>query len=277
MDIEHYFGKEVARRMGPPAKLKGGKPKYSDTVESFYYHIYNCIDEGEPFIYVLDSQDALSSTSAEKKFGKQMDAAGKGDDAAGSMGDGKAKYHSERLRTIVSGLRRTKSILIMIGQTRDNLGFSFDPKTRSGGRALKFYANLEIWTSVKGQILKSINGKERQLGIKAAVLVKKNRVTGKSGKDRTVIVPFYHTLGIDDIGSCVDYLIDELHWQAVEGEGTEKKPVYRAPEIKCKGTRDGIIKFIEEKNLEAAVRQTTGKVWQEIEEKCRPVRKPRYT
>lgn len=277
MDIEGYFGKEVARRLEPPSKTKSGKPVFSDTIESFYYHIHDVIDKGEPFIYVLDSQDALGSTAAAKKFDKQRAASEEGKDAAGSYGDGKAKYHSENLRTILSGIKRTGSILIAIGQTRDNLGMGFNPKTRSGGNAMTFYANLEIWTSIKGQILRTVNGKERQLGVKAGVHVKKNRVVGKSGKDRLVIVPFLHGYGIDDMGSCVGYLIDEQHWLPVEGEGTEKKPIYRAPELKCKGSPEGIVKFIEQKGLESVVRDVTGKVWREIEAKCAPQRKPRYT
>lgn len=132
MDIEHYFGKETARRVEAPRTVKG-EPVMSHTVEDFYYNLFDVIDQGEPFIYVLDSQDALTSSASNKKFRKQKAAAESDKEAAGSYGDGKAKYHSEHLRLALSGIRKLQSILIIIGQTRDNIGFGFEKKTRAGG------------------------------------------------------------------------------------------------------------------------------------------------
>jgi len=277
MDIEHYFGKAAAKRIRPPRTRKG-LPVYSETVEDFYYTINDYIKLGKPFIYVLDSQDGLESKAAIKKFEKQRKAAEDEEDSKGSYGTEKAKYHSEHIRQVIAGLRRTKSILLIIGQTRDNLGFSFDPKTRSGGKALRFYANLEIWTSVGGKILKNVRGKERTVGTKCLAQVKKNRVTGKTGKDRQVQIPIYHDYGIDDIGSCVDYLISEKHWQKIKrDDGSEvKKKIYDAEDIFFEGSRGEIIAYIEKKNLEDKVRKLTGKVWEEIENECLPNRKRRY-
>lgn len=275
MDIEHYFGKEVARRMEPP-KVKKGQPVFSDTVESFYYNIFDCLQGGKPFIYVLDSQDSLSSGSAFKKFQQQKKAAEEQEESAGSYGDGKAKYHSEHLRQVLSGLRKTKSILIVIGQTRDNLGFGFEKKTRAGGRALRFYANLEIWTSVESKIKKMVREKERTIGVKCIAEVRKNRVTGKVGKDRSVQIPIYHDLGIDDVGSCVDFLISEKHWRRIKEEGQGNRKVYDASDVMFKGSREKIIAHIEEEELEDKVRNITAKVWREIETECTPDRKRRY-
>jgi RecA/RadA recombinase len=277
MDIERYFGKEVARRMEPPATRKGA-PVCSATVEDFYYHIWDLIEQGDPFIYVLDSQDALGSTSALKKFKEQKKASEDEDDAKGSYGDGKAKYHSEHLRQILAGLKRTGSILIIIGQTRDNLGYGFEKKTRSGGRALRFYAHLEIWTSIVEKIKRNVRGKERTIGIACLAEVKKNRVSGKTGKDRAVEIPIYYSLGIDDVGSCVDYLITEKHWRKVKREDGEegKKRIYDAKELLFQGTRDAIIAHVEEEGLEGKVRQLTAQLWESIEKECEPKRKPRY-
>jgi len=278
MDIAHYFGKEVARRMEPP-EVKRGEPVYSDTIESFYYHMVDLFGGGRPFIYVLDSQDALSSAVASEKFLRQKKASEGGEEVAGSYGDGKAKYHSEHIREVLSRLRRTKSILIIIGQTRDNLGFGFEPKTRSGGRALRFYANLEIWTSVVGKIRRSIRGKERTIGCRCLAEEKKNRVTGKVGKDRSVQIPIYYDLGIDDVGSCVDFLVDEKHWPKItkgEDPGKKGKSSYDAHDLLFKGTRNAIISHIEEEDLEQKVRSLTAKVWKAIEDECLPRRKRRY-
>ena len=277
MDVAFYFGKEVARRMEPPSR-RGKVPVFSDTVESFYYHLADCIADGEPFIYVLDSQDSLTSDSSSKKFRKQKKASEEGEDAAGSYGDGKAKYHSENLRQVLSGLRKTKSILIVIGQTRDNLGFGFEKKTRAGGRALRFYANLEIWTSVMGKIKRHIRGRDRTIGARCLAEVKKNRVTGKVGKDRAVQIPIYYSLGIDDVGSCVDFLIEEQHWPKLKNkDGDEgKKKIYDAYDIFFEGSRPGIVSYIEEEGLENKVKAITAAVWEEVEEECQPHRKRRY-
>lgn len=261
MDIAHYFGKAVAKRM---EKL------CSRTIQKFYYNLQDALDQKTPFIYVLDSQDALDSISSKKKFSEQREAAEKGEKEVGSYGDGKAKYHSENIRWVLSGLRRTKSILIIIGQTRDNLGMGFEKKTRSGGKALRFYANLEIWTSVKGKIKKFVRGKDRTIGAQCLAEVKKNRVTGKIGKDRSVLIPIYYDLGIDDIGSCVDFLIAEKHWERVS------KSIYDAKDIMFQGSRDKIINYIEEEDLETKIRKIVAKVWKEIEDESLPHRKRRY-
>lgn len=269
MDVEYYFGKEVAKRLEPPARAKG-VAVHSSTIETFYLHIDNAIRKRTPFIYVLDSQDALTSSAADKKFDQLREATEKGGQVKGSYGDGKAKYHSEHLRHVISGLRDTGSILIIIGQTRDNLGFGFEPKTRAGGKALRFYAHLEIWTSVGGKIVKSVRGKERTIGVKCLAEVKKNRVTGKIGKDRQVTIPIYYGMGIDDVGSCVDFLVAEGHWTK------EENKVIDAKELLFQGTRSQIIAHVESENMEQKLRKATWKVWQQVESECLPQRKRRY-
>ncbi len=254
--------------MEPPA-TKHGDSVFSDTIESFYFHITDLIEGGIPFIYVLDSQDALGSASAAKKFDEHKKAFRDGKDSAGSYGDGKAKIHSENIRNVLAGLRKTKSILIIIGQTRENLGFGFESKTRSGGKALRFYATLEIWTSVGGQIKKTVREKERTIGCRCLAEVKKNRVTGKVGKGRQVQIPIYYDLGIDDIGSMVDFLVSEKHWKKTGNK-------IDAGDIPFEGSRNHLIAHIEAENLEGKVREITAKVWNEIEESCKPNRKRRY-
>jgi len=270
MDIERYFGKTVAERMEPP-RYRKGEPVCSDTVESFYIHINRLLDEGRPFIYVLDSQDALTSLASIEKFREQQEAIEKGKEVVGFYTDGKAKYHSEHLRQVLSRIRKLGCILIIIGQTRDNLGIGFEPKTRSGGRALRFYAHLEIWTSVASKIKRVVRGKERTVGVRCLAEVKKNRITGKVGKDRSVTIPIYYDLGIDDVGSCVEFLVSENYWKKVEG-----KRVIQCPEINFEGTLESVISYIEENNLEPKLQELVGKVWNEIEEACSLNRKRRY-
>jgi len=265
MNIERFFGKKVVERMESPATAEEFNV-YSSTIEEFYYHVDDAVKVGKPFIYILDSMDSLSSKSELEKFGEQKKAYRKGKEVSGSYGDGKAKSNSENLRKVISRIRKSKSILIIISQTRDNLGFGFEKKVRAGGHALRFYATLELWSSIKGKLHKIIKDKKRQIGIKCQIQIRKNRITGK---ERIITIPIYHSIGIDDIGSCVDYLIDEGHW-------TQKTGSINAVEFEFQGKREKLVKYIEENNMEKDLKTIVGDVWGAIEEACVIKRKPKY-
>ncbi|RKZ05953.1 hypothetical protein DRQ25_15030, partial [Candidatus Fermentibacteria bacterium] len=144
MDLERYFGTRMAERLEPPAGTTEA-PEYSAEIEDLYFNLDDALAAaeapgGQPFIYLLDSMDALDSKYAEAKFQESKKAARKGTKAKGDYGDGKAKMNSTRIRRVVSRLTATGSILIILSQTRDNVGGGlFDPQqTSAGGRALKF-------------------------------------------------------------------------------------------------------------------------------------------
>lgn len=268
LDIEGLFNEATAKRIIPPGGYdKEGIPIYSSTVEEFYYHLDDAIKEGTPFIYVLDSMDSLLSEASEQKFEEQKEAHRKGQAVAGSYGDGKAKKNSEGIRKALKGLRTTNSILIVLSQTRDNLGFGFEKKTRAGGHALRFYATTEIWSSIVKRIKKTVKGKPRNVGVRVKLKVRKNRMTGKTPEVEVEIYPSY---GIDDIGSCVDYLVDEGWW-------TTSKKMIVAKEFDIKVTREKLIQHIEEKNLVKVLMSIVGKCWREIDDACSLTRKKRYT
>lgn len=182
MDIPGLFGTKLAERIEPPKKAKDGEPIYSESVQEFYYHLDDNLKKG-PVVYILDSMDGLTSESEETHFQKAKKAAQAGKAAKGSYGDGKAKANSAGLRKALAGLRDTGSILIVIAQTRDNLdaGLFVPKKTRSGGHALRFYATVEVWSSLGGPIKRTVRGKERKIGDRIIFRVKKNRITGRLG------------------------------------------------------------------------------------------------
>lgn len=266
MNIEQFFGKEVARRLEAPGK--NGEP--STTVEELYDNLDDAYRQGKPFIYIVDSMDGLSCEADDAKFEEQKLARRKGRQVAGSFGAEKAKKNSAGLRKARKWLKKTGSILIIISQTRDNLGMSFDPKTRSGGRALKFYAALEMWSSIRQKLYRTVKGKKRQVGILCQMRIKKNRLTGK---DRTVEFPIYWSVGIDDIGGCCDFLVQEGVWKGPKkGEG--KAPIQAGKFGKA--PREKLVKLIEDKGLEGEVRKLVADIWNEIEQACRIERKRRY-
>lgn len=267
MDLEKFFGKAVKERVEPPA-LEDGTPVYSTTVEEFYYHVDDATKDGRPFIYILDSMDSITAEAEETKFEEQKTAFRKGKQAAGSYGADKAKQNSAKLRKIISFLKREgKSILIIISQTRDNLGFGFEKKTRSGGHALRFYATLEMWLSIKNKIRRKVKGKDRQLGIVSQIQIKKNRLTGK---ERTIEIPIYWSSGMDDVGSMVDYLVEEGHW--TKG----KSGTIHAKDFNMFSHKEALIKLIEDDYLETELKSIVTEVWNNIEEACEVNRKRKY-
>lgn len=267
MDVEKFFGPKLANLLEPPRMVKD-RPTHSDTIEDFYFHVDDAVRAGKPFIYVLDSMDALTSEPEMEKFLEQKAASRKGRELTGSYGDGKAKKNSSGLRIIRNGLEDTGSILIVIDQTRDNIGFGsqFSPKTYSGGRALKFYATAQMWSSVKKTLSSRVLGRQRQTGIVAQIEVKKNRTTGQVHK---VDIPIYWRGGIDDTGSMVDWLVEEGVWKKTD-KGIDAK------ELGIKGTSEGVIAQIEEKGLEQDLKMIVAEAWERIVEACAVVRKKRY-
>lgn len=267
MDITKFFGKEVARRMEAPATKKG-KDIFSSTIEEFYYHVDDAFEKGKPFIYILDSMDSVTSKEDLDKFEEHKKAHRKGNKTPGQMTDGKAKKNSSGVRRLLKPLKDSESIIIVISQTRANMGFGakFNPKLRSGGNALKFYAGLELWTSVRKKITKVVRGKPREIGILCQCQTKKNRI---KGRDRKVVFPIYHSFGIADTESCIDYLLDENHWKS-------SKDKIKAPEFEFVGPKKKLIKLIEDNNMEKDLKDITADVWNDIEDACDVSRKRRY-
>ena len=266
MNIRRFFGAGVADRMEPPAVDADG-PVFSSTVEEFYYNVDEAAKVGRPFIFVEDSMDSLSSDAEADKFDERKDAHRKGRQAAGSYGDNKAKINSSHLRKVLGPLREMGSILIIINQTRDSFGL-FGGKTRSGGHALRFYATLELWSSVKHKLQRTVRGKKRQLGVLCKIQVKKNRLTGR---ERVIELPIFHSHGIDDVGSCVDYLVGEGYWDVRTGKTAATG---MGPTITAK--RESLIRRIEDGDMQEDLRELVGMVWNSIEKDCEVVRKRRY-
>lgn len=262
MDIEELFGDTLAERLTYPEYDNDEEPVCSRTIEDFHYNIRQALEAG-PCIYVLDSFDALTSEQDDGKVDEMMEARQKGKETKGSYGMSKPKKSSELLRDIVGKLEKTNSFLLIISQTRDNIDpMSFEKKTRSGGRALKFYASHEIWLAVAGKI----RAKERVVGSKLKAKVSKNKLTGTF---REVSFDFRHSYGADDINAALDFLIAE---GVISGGKGNAKMTWGNYE----GSRVKMISRIEDENLERALFRDVEKTWQEIEESIKPDRKRKY-
>lgn len=269
MDMEKFFGRAVVDRLEPPARYDDETPAFSQTIEEFYFNLLEALNYERPCIYILDSMDALSSNYEGKKFKEREREFRGGATAKGDFGDGKAKYSSANLRQMIPALHETGSILIIINQTRDNpaAGMFESKKTHAGGYALQFYATIYLWSSVRSTIKQDIRGKKWPIGTKVTIDVKRSRVTGRKC---SVVVPIYPTVGIDDLGSCVDFLADHGHWKR------NKEEVITAQEFDISELAPELIRHIEQNDLELNLRKIVTDFWREIEAKCAVERKSRY-
>lgn len=97
-------------------------------------------DEEIPIIWGFDS---IATTEADKAANQGLSESG-----GWHFGGGKAEALGAGLSKIVKLCSRYPTTLVLINQTRDNVGQMFGPKKRTpGGHAPHFYASLEIWLS----------------------------------------------------------------------------------------------------------------------------------
>lgn len=266
MDIKRFFGTAVARRMESPATDKDGGPLNSYLIEDFFDNIDDAIKLGIPFIYVLDSMDGTTSHAELETAKKSKAARRKGTKPPGTYGDGKPKKNSSGIRQLIRPLSDMGSILIIINQTRANLDYGPAKKSRSGGHALRFYAASEIWSSVIGKLYRTVRGKKRHIGSRCKLRVEKNRSTGR---EDPVEIIHYHSCGIDDLESNIEFLVEEGHWN-------KNGSTVSAKDFNFKGTQEKLIKYIEDKNLERKLQSLVGRVWKDIIKKSAVERKRRY-
>lgn len=266
MDVAKYFGQKTADR------IEETNPQ---TLEEFYDYLDAKLDAKVPFVAWVDSMDALIPAAVLKRHKKGRNARAQGEDEKGSFATEKPKINSDRLRAVCSRLKDTNSILVIISQTRQRIGFGaqYDPKTFSGGDALTFYARLQIWTKLKFNLKKKIKGVPRIIGKDIEIRVKKNHITGWEGK---IPLRLYKLL-VDDVGGMMAWLIEEGHWSESRAKGSPPGTgKIKAPEFNFTGTAEKLVQQIETKNQEAKLRKIVHKVWQEIEKQSTPTRKKRY-
>lgn len=268
-DMQAFFGKKLAKRLRKPLH------DTSATVEELYYNIDDSLQNWRktkrPFIYIVDSMDSLIAKEDEEHFKKVKEAKRSGKEVKGTYGVSKAKTNSKMLARLMAPLKESGSILLIICQTRDSFGM-FEEQTRAGGKALKFYATIEIWLKRGKAILKAYKGMKVPIGVNSLMKVKKNRV---QGKNRTVSVPIYEQFkggggGIDDVGGLVDYLIK---WKHFDKRGKK----ITAEEFDFEGTKEELISQIELNEEYTKLARIAGRVWKSIEDALAVPRLRRYT
>lgn len=199
-ETEAAFDPEYAGALGIPMDRVMLNPTGAPmrTVESIFEDMVACLDrfKDQPGLYIVDSLDAISDEAEEKR---EFD--------EGSYGGTKPKQIGKMFRLLVERFHAQKVLLVIISQLRDKIGVvGFgETKTRSGGRALDFYASHIVWLAEIGKIKRTIGGVDRVVGVNVRAKIKKNKV---GLAFREVDYPILFGYGIDDLTAGVEWLLE---------------------------------------------------------------------
>lgn len=213
----------------------------------------------EHCFYIIDSLDALSDRA---EMLRDID--------DGTYGANKASKMSQMFRRVVKDLEACGITVLIVSQIRDKIGVTFgETKTRSGGKALDFYASQVLWLAEIGKRKKSVLGVERPYGVNVRARCKKNKV-GMPFRECDYVIEFCY--GIDDLTTHLEFLAS-----------TTKDKAFESVELKKYDLKKGNLavsvkkfkKFDAEEwlSLNRAVRAQVGKTWLKIEKGFMPIRR----
>ena len=146
------------------------------------------------------------------------------------------------------------------------MGSTFGGHIATGGVALEHYATIELWLKKYKKVIRIYKGKKYPVGHQIICQVKKNHV---SGQDRTVFFPFYPDYGLDDIGSCIGFLLSVKHWSVKDSK------IHATDLNNITLPRDKLIQYIEDGKVDW-MRRLTADVWAKVQKAVTLERKPRY-
>lgn len=192
-ECESAFDQGYAQALGMPVdRVEFDTP--FETVEDLFEDLHSVVNKHKtPTLYIVDSLDALSDRAEMKR---DMD--------EGSYGTQKAKMMSQLFRRLVRKMSDSNVTVLIVSQVRTNIGATFgNSTTRSGGRALDFYASQVLYLRHMKTVKRTKSGVERPVGIDIRAKVSKNKI-GLPYRE----VPFHISFGygVDDIQACVNWL-----------------------------------------------------------------------
>lgn len=238
VEAEAAFDRDYAESVGFPddAFMPNEENPEIITIEEFFDALGKFLkDRKQPGLVILDSLDSLTDKEELEKGATE-----------GSYGVRKAAVFSKQMRKYMQVIGKSNSMLLIISQTRDKIGVTFgEKKTRSGGKALRFYASQELWLSCKSKIHRTVDGERRVQGVTILAKTKKNRF---APAPREVELDLKYAYGIDDLTSCAGYL-----GKSVRGVDKWDAQKYH-------------------KTVEEMIPQVQKK-WEDIEAKFKPVRR----
>lgn len=252
-DPESRLDKEYIEIYGVSIEKAGFSYSRPDTVLQAFQHLNKwgkALDNEGINVAAIDAVAALS-TDLEM-----------GNEEGDKMGMKQAKEFSQNLRKSARVLGQKNLITIFNNQVRQGS----NGETTPGGKGLEFYGSLRIRVSKKSDIketakLKSGKEVEKIIGIQSECYVKKSTIDSPF---RSCPLSIIFNYGIDDIR-------DQLQWY----KDMQKATTYECPDGKTYQSMARAIDYVEEKNLQVALRERTIALWQEIEDRFKQERKPR--
>lgn len=227
-----------------------GVGKATNTVEALYEDVVWVLDKNkgrkEPILYIIDSLDALSD---EAEQGREIGDA--------SYGGTKPKKMGELFRRLVDRIEEQQMLFIVISQLRDKLNVTFGEKqTRTGGRALDFYASHIVWLAETGKINKVMAGIARIIGVNVRARVKKNKV---GLPFRECSYPILFGYGVDDLTANVEWLLEVGCAERLDDVGLSKAGYkISLPNIRNRGGQEA-------RDMRAKLGAIVWEEWQRIE------------
>jgi len=193
VETEAAFDDEYARQLGLPDGIQRADDirtieELNDDLSQFMVQL-----RASAGLYIVDSVDALSSQAeSERNISDKS-----------TYATEKAKVMGEVFRRQVAKLAAKNVCLFLISQTRDAIGGMFVHKTRSGGRALDFYASQTVWLSEVSKEKRTVSGVDRIVGINVRATNRKNKI---GEPYRTVDLLLIFNYGVDDEMSLIAWL-----------------------------------------------------------------------
>lgn len=251
-EAEAAFDRAYAEALGMPMDRVDFGDEPFETIEDLFEDLTSCIKKAtHPELYICDSLDALSDR-AELKRG--MD--------EGTYGTEKARKLSQLFRRLVREMHSSKLTLIIVSQIRAKIGITFGrTTTRSGGRALDFYASQVLFLSQIGTISKTISSIRRPVGLTIKAKVDKNKV-GLPYREATFQLSFGY--GIDDVNACLSWLDEAGGLFELKLTTAKLKEFKRA----LRGMEDD-----EFQSVVASIHAAVERQWYDIEKRFIPTRR----
>lgn len=190
IELEAAFDTDYAQTVGFPS---GVLPiENLRTIEDIFKHL-DGVAAG-PRLVVVDSLDAAG---AEKDLQDEL-----GDHGFGVK---KPKLLSEMFMRLVRTLNEKQVTLLIISQVRENIGGMGAKYSRSGGKALDFYASQIVWLKQIKTMEKEIEKIKRTVGIEVVAKCTKNKI-GPAYREAPLEILFGY--GIDNLHSALYWLKD---------------------------------------------------------------------
>ena len=210
-----------------------GVPDTVDELDARHSLFLDNLKKDDRGIYLLDSLDSLRDAERRERQEKRKKAYKDGKDfKEGTYGLSATKFLSQEFfRNQMGAVADKKSIMIIMSQVRHNMDpMSFKKWVQAGGNALVHWMTTTVWFSRLSKIKRS----NMDVGFLAKAKLEKSRHPRPFRECQFV---FYYDHGVDNIGSCLDYLFD---LRGKDGQLTKKQH-----EISLKGVTKNISTYKE--------------------------------